>query len=188
MRFKLLIILFFFTTKSTYGEGTYHFSDFELTMLPDFCTKRQQGDEQEQILGKHGYINLHHACKGLNHLNRALISTKTAERTNNINDGINELSYVITYKHGAGTNTTLMAFVLYNRARLYIMKGDSQNAINDLSQSISLNPKSPYAYAEFIEFYIKNGDKSAAEKLLNQGIEKNPTSKRLLKLKERLRM
>ena len=159
MKFKLFLILFFFIIRSSYGEGTYHYTDFELMMLPDFCKERQKGDEQEQRLANKGYKNMHHACKGLNHLNKALINENYKHRENEINNGIGELWYPLTANHGAGLNTHYKAFLIYNRARLYTMKGETEKAIDDFSESISLDNKLTYAYAELIELYIKKGNR-----------------------------
>lgn len=166
----------------------YEMTDLELTMLPPFCTPWARRNEAQTDLWvkKLQIPNIHHLCKGLNHVNHAIITNYKPDLDFQSKTGIGEFSYIIEYAaHHGSANFPLKAFILENRAKLFMMSGEKEKAIADYKQSISINPKYTKSFASLVDLYIKIGDKGNATFFLNEGLKYNPQSKSLLKIKIR---
>lgn len=174
---------------SVEAEGKYtiyEMSDLDLTMLPPFCTPWARGKEAQTDawVKKLQIPNIHHFCKGLNHVNHAVISTKKEDSYFNSKAGVSEFTYIL--EHAKGKGFPLKAFLLENRAKLFDMLDDKDKAISDYMQSISVNPKYTKSYVGLIDLYTRHGNKEKAIFYVNEGLKYAPESKLLLKTKKKL--
>ncbi|CCE24393.1 tetratricopeptide repeat protein [Methylotuvimicrobium alcaliphilum] len=169
----------------------YKMNELEISRLPPFCQVWARGDTEQtdQWVAKLKISNIHHLCKGLNHVNHAnLRSYNNKDNTlgYHIKSGIGEFSYVLA--HAKGQPFPLRSFVYLNRAKLHEISGDIIKSIEDYSFSIKSNPKYVKAYVGLIDLYIKIGDKEQAAITLKKGLHNAPKSNILLKKKKMLNM
>jgi|GEM_PF-1064697 tetratricopeptide (TPR) repeat protein len=192
MFFRIVLIssLVIVSTVSNAGKYTiYPMTDLELTMLPPYCTPWQKGDEAatDAWVKKLSIPNIHHLCKGLNHLNHAIIITDKTQREYQLNPAIAEFSYIIDHATVKGLlHFPMKGFVLFNRGKARELLGDKTTAISDYQLSIKENPKFTRSYAALFDIYLSNGKKDNAFKLLEKGLKHSPNSKLLLKKKKQL--
>ncbi len=165
------------------GGAQYTFSLFELSMMPEFCTLRKT--KSEKWFKARGMHNLHHACKGLNHISHAILAKNEGEKNHNITTGIGEFGYVLDR---TGLSDSFRAFILFSQARLYVMQDSKEKAINGLEGAISLDKKLIPAYLTLAEFYTNIGKNDEAIRVVHDGLVNNPNSKGLQKLKVKLGM
>lgn len=161
--------------------GQYSFSPFELSMMPYFCTLRKT--KSNEWFNARGMHNLHHACKGLNHISHAILAKNEGEKNHNITTGIGEFQYVLNLK---GLSDSFRAFLLFSQARLYVMQDSKEKAIKGFESAISLDKKLIPAYLTLAEFYTDIGKKDEAIRVVRDGLVNNPNSKGLQKLKVKL--
>jgi tetratricopeptide (TPR) repeat protein len=156
-------------------------SDLELSMLPPFCQVWGRHDEAgtDAWVAKLKITNIHHVCKGLNHVNHAVISADNEKKLGNAQAGIGEFTYVIEHKNNE--SFPLKAFVLINRAKLYAVQGDNDKAIGDFKAALKENPKYDKVYYELSEFYKNNKEYDLARSVIKEGLNFVPNSKLLNK-------
>ena len=73
----------------------------EVAMLPEYCQDRlnnQKNKEKWQsVLGKNGWLHLHHYCYGLNHYYRAGTEIDFRKRGKHAQKGIGQFNYVLRH-------------------------------------------------------------------------------------------
>ncbi|QSA95588.1 lipopolysaccharide assembly protein LapB [Methylococcus sp. EFPC2] len=78
------------------------------------------------------------------------------------------------------------ALILYYEGRANRGLGKFGPMISNYQGAIKANPKLEIAYRDLANFHLKQGDKSAANAIIEQGLTNLPNSKSLLKLKASL--
>lgn len=177
-----------FPVFADYKYTVYPMSDLELSMLPPFCQVWGKKDEAgtDAWVAKLKIPNIHHLCKGLNHVNYTVFETKPEKIRFNAWEGIGEFTYVLDFEDKQGHRSyPLKAYILTNRAKLYGTYGENEKALNDFTAALKENPKYDKIYYELSEFYIKNNKKDKAKEVIEDGLRHIPESKVLNKLKNR---
>lgn len=164
----------------------YPMTDLELSMLPPFCVVWGKGDEAatDRWVKKIKVSNIHHLCKGLNHLNHTIIDFNPDVVAFNAKQGVTELDYVLA--HNDEKAFPLKAYVLVSRARLNDALGKQDEATSDFINAIKENPKYENAYYWLAETYLRHNEKYKAIEVINQGLDYIPGAKLLKKLKLKL--
>jgi tetratricopeptide (TPR) repeat protein len=186
---KILFVLIFFSLPSVADKYTvYKMGELDMAMLPPFCVDWALGNERktDMWVKRLRIPNIHHFCKGIKHVNRAIITLDKSERIFNSKSGIGEFNYVL--KHEDGKSFPLKPFLLVNRAKLYIYTNDFKKAILDYRSAIEENPKFSRAYADLIDLYLKIGRKNEAKSVLGEGLKHIPNSTLLARRKKTLRV
>lgn len=181
-----LLILESFTLYA--GEYTvYPMSDLQVGMLPLFCQVWHSGDgaATDVWVEKLKMPNIHHFCKGLNHVNMATISVGKSTIIFEATTGVKEFEGILNHSSARGY-FPLRPFIFLNMAKLYSLKNDKNKAVASYKAAIKENPQYTQAYVELIDLFIKYKDKESAREVLEQGLINNPNSKLLLKRKKNL--
>lgn len=178
-----IVIMWVFPVSSAGKYTVYPMSELELSMLPPFCQVWGKNDEAgtDAWVAKLKIPNIHHLCKGLNHVNQTVINSNHDKRQHHAKAGIGEFTYVIEHKNN--NSFPLKAYVLTNRAKLYGVLGENQKAIEDFNAALNENPKFDKVYFELAEFYKKNNKVDQARRIILDGLERIPDSKLLNKSK-----
>lgn len=170
---------------SEFKHTVYPMTDLELSLLPPFCQVWGKKDESgtDAWVAKLKITNIHHLCKGLNHLNHAVMELKQNKVQFDAEVGAGELSYVLDYEDNHGHKSyPLKAYILMNRAKLYGLSGEKEKALADFTAALKANPKYDKVYYELSEFYIKNNKKDKAKEAIEDGLRNIPESKLLSKI------
>jgi len=182
----LSFLLFSFSLHA--GNYTiYKMTDLDVSMLPPFCQVWHKGDTAatDAWVEKLQINNIHHVCKGLNHVNWATISLNAQVIHYNVKSGIDEFKYVVD--GSKGKSFPLKAFLLVNMAKLYAISSKFEEAVSVYKAALEENPQFARAYADLFDLYLKLKDQESAKQILTEGLTHIPNSKLLLKRKKKLK-
>lgn len=184
----ILFMLISFSCYSDYKYTVYPMSELELTMLPPFCQVWAKYDEKgtDAWIAKLKIPNIHHICKGLNHVNHTVIEQNQESVFHNAKTGASEFTYVLNYEtqHGDHSDFPLKAFVLTNRAKMYVITREYEKANADFTAALKVNPKYDKIYYEMANYYLKINDKDKAKEIIKEGLRNIPDSKLLNKIND----
>lgn len=186
IKLVLFSLLFLSSTLQAGNYTIYPMSDLDVSMLPVFCQVWHSGDgvATDAWVKKLQIPNIHHLCKGLNHVNHATITS--SNRYHHAKSGLGEFTYIIN--HGIGQkHFPLKPFIFVNMAKLHSFLNENQKAIGRYKDAIAENPKFSRAYAGLIDLYIQLKDVDSAQQILNKGLSHTPNSKLLQKRKKKLK-
>lgn len=175
------VLLAFFTvffSANTFAVKNYfEISESEKRMLPRFCkTGFTNFTKKERIW-------MNHLCPGLNALNHAkLIYDDDKTKKYAIESALRHFSYTLEH----AKNTSYNSFIFLKRGEAYELSGDVANALSDYQKAHSLKPKIIAVHIALIDAYMKLGDTDTAREFVNRGLEIKPTSKSLLRRKEKI--
>ncbi|WFP51292.1 tetratricopeptide repeat protein [Methylomonas sp. EFPC3] len=166
-------------------------TDLDYMGLPIFCKEMHQEGAQgtpralmwEKRLAGNGGI--HHYCAGLFTYNLAWKTNNRAERMSYLKQAINEM--VFPFKHGMVSDFVLIPKMYYDIGKAYEGLEDYKAAIDNYHKSIERSPKTWMPYAALGDIYIKLNRPNEAINILEQGLEKKPDSKPLLKRLSKLK-
>lgn len=159
-------------------------TDFELKMLPPFCTAKLKNDAAliqiyEPEVGPQ-FANIHHYCFALNFLNRFYTDSNRDEARSYLAFALNDFNYMTQHLYPG--NKSLTAEIYLNQGIAESLQGKDADAIRDLQKAIELNPRLDNAYATQAKFFADRHEPAQALKIVSQGLRYTPESKRLKRL------
>lgn len=121
---------------------------------------------------------MHHYCIAVISYIRSHRHTNSAnDRSGYLGFAEDNQSYVINH---AKPGFAMLPDVYYRRGQVRVRLGRTAEAIKDLEQALTLNPKHARAAFELAQVFSGKGDRARAEQVLQAGLAQNPES-RLLK-------
>ncbi len=168
-----------------FAKAEFPQTDLDYMGLPIFCKdmhqEGNQGTPRAQMWEKRlaGNGGIHHYCAGLFTYNLAWKTNDRAERVSYLKQAINEM--VFPFKHGMVSDFVLIPKMYYDIGKAYEGLEDYKAAIDNYQKSIQRSPKTWMPYAALGDIYLKLNRPSDAINILEQGLEKKPDSKPLLK-------
>ena len=128
------------------------------------------------------FAHLHHYCYALNDEYEADSISDPIRRHHRLaKDAIGDLDYVLS--NNKDPNFFFLPEIYTAKARILFKLDDPKNALIWLRKAIDARPSYAPAYARLSDYYVAQGMKEEAIKILNQGIAR---SKRSDMLKQRL--
>lgn len=170
---------------SNLASAEYPKTDLDYMGLPIFCKEMHQegnvGTARAQMWEKRlaGNGGIHHYCAGLFTYNLAWQTSDKTERTSKLKRALAEMNYPL--HHGISPNFVLLPKMYYDIGKVHEGLEDYKSAIDMYQKSIERSPKTWMPYAALSDIYIKLNKTNEAISILEQGLEKKPDSKPLLK-------
>jgi len=171
--------LYFFSILA--NAASFPRTEAEFSQLPPFCKARYSEGPSYKLwnkkLGRENFIHIHHLCSGLNGINASFnINKQHPGYARTLRSAISGIDYVL--------QRTDKSFVLYpgmllKKGEALLLLNKPGEAITEIQEAISINPKYSPAYAKLSDIYKAQGDKVKAKKILEQGLKFNPKSKSL---------
>lgn len=149
----------------------------ELVRLPAYCRGTQQirdisGDtvpikDYERKYG-FSYSHLHHYCWALNSENNAAFMNDRYLASGKLEQALGDIDYVL--RANDDPKFIFLPEIYTTKARILFKLKKSSDAILWLQKAIDANPRYMPAYARLSDYYLDQGDKSKAVKILEKGI------------------
>lgn len=170
------------------GSGPYEPFDYELPLLPSYCTCRLRGDDPRwrrkcykwtdkfKAHGARGrdVVHIHHYCSGLLMLSR--LNRGVGERSALLKKAEDQFRYMITH---SSPNFILMPEIHLNMGITQKHMGKDGQAIKHFLQAIKLKKNYVPAYIQIIEFHKEHHDYRKAISVAKTGLKYSPNSKLL---------
>ena len=154
-------------------------SDAEMSRLPQYCVARmkmpQNSAEARAWRAQIGvnFLDIHHYCAGLNFINRYWAARTTRERNYYLQRADANFSYVVS---AIKPDFTMGAELFTSRGEVYKFMRKTGDAIKDLRQAISIDPKFVKAYLQLADVYVGIKDRSGALDAISDGLRHAPES------------
>ncbi|RMF83317.1 MAG: hypothetical protein D6739_07360 [Nitrospirae bacterium] len=159
--------------------------------LPAWCAYTQETPasyaraEKERYARRYGpaWAAMHHACRGLDDLNRAASATGDLAQRNLLKAAAREFDYVLEH---AGPRYPFRPFLLVKKGTALLRLGRRIDALEAFQAALRADRGYEDAYLAMAHMYAGRGDRETALLILEQGLHFNPTSERLQAAKANL--
>lgn len=154
----------------------------EMMRLPPYCAakfKSPQDPNEVKIWGDRigsNFGDIHHYCEGLNFVNRYWGARTTNERSYYLQQARNNFDYMVKAEK---PDFALRSELYSNRGEVFRLMGKLGEAIKDLNQAMSINPKVVKPYLQLADLYEGSKDRVRALEVTTEGLHNIPNSKAL---------
>lgn len=156
----------------------------EFKTLPPYCEVRLKSGSRtpEWVLwagklGK-GFIDVHHYCQALMHLQRYYSATRPQIRRLFLQEATHNLDYMIRANHSVA-ELSILPDVYVDRGRTLLLQKKDGEALQAFLQAIKLNPATVSAYVALSDLSLKAGNKQNALQYAEDGLKNVPDNRAL---------
>lgn len=188
---SLLAALLFFVRPA----GAWPTTPEDWAKLPEYCHARSEnapgyskaaGELWSKRLGPN-FINIHHYCSGLDHVNDAYATTDPKVQREELEASLGSFQYMIDNLGGRPEDFPLMPEIYFNMGRSLAELKRYPAAASYFEKAVRLNPRFVPAYQALAGLYGKAGQKDTARMILDYGLKANPGNPALVKALERVK-
>lgn len=172
------------------GSDPYVPFDYELPLLPSYCTCKLRSDDPRwrrkcykwqdkfRAYGARGrdVVHIHHYCSGLLMLRR--VQRGVGERSALLKKAERQFNYMITH---SSPKFILMPEIYSKMGMTQIMLEQSIKAMEYFKRAISLKNNYVPAYLQLIDLYVRSQNINGAISTAKMGLKYSPNSKQLQK-------
>lgn len=152
-------------------------TDAELRGLPPYCTAKLKfvpgGAQAYAATVGAQYKNIHHYCDGLNFLNRYYRASSPAEGRSNLALAIIEFDYMVRH---LVPDSPLAPQIYLSRATALALSNRKPEAVRDMIQAITLDPKFVRGYGALADLYSDVHQRGKALETVVEGLRQIPDS------------
>lgn len=171
------------------AQQSYSFTKEEYQSLPRYCQAQvfiaehnpyRRISESERASWKAelgpGYVHLHHFCRALISMRRAAQSTSVREQNVAYNRAIRDFNYVLL---NVERDFVLLPEIHLRKGLAFRVLGDDVAATKEFTTAIRVKPDYTPAYVALVDYFLDLGELEEAERVLDLGLARAPTSKLL---------
>lgn len=157
-------------------------TDQEYATLPPYCREKIQKKNPaenkmwSEQFGAETWLHMHHYCFGMNNINRSYRARSALDKKGQLTSAAGEFGYMVSH---LPPGSVLQADVYSNRAKVFLMLGDTTKAIQDLYKALEHNPRNIQAYLSLAGQFEKMSDKGKALQTVTEGLKHAPASRGL---------
>jgi tetratricopeptide (TPR) repeat protein len=157
-------------------------TDREMGTLPPYCAARfdsaSAAFKSWRVTMGQDFNHVHHYCAGLNFLNRAYGMAAGKDREGTLSGAIRNFDYMLGH---ARPDFYLRPEILMHRGLALSLANKPGEAMGNLNQAITLNPKLPRAYVALADMFVKQKNTPRALEVITKGLRENPDVRSLQK-------